>query len=215
MKTLSQIVESAISTVSGGLYIDDRNIYNEQIEQKVHEARAMWCAQNYKLNRSIHETWIQRFYLELDPDAQDNECLTRFNMPSVIWLDDKTDGLRYFGSDNYADNFTRIWNRAMLSSMMKHPATRIGRRNYVLLQGENSECYTVAGINPPIVEGVFSDPTDVPSFNKNKHMYPIDPMGIDYIEKYLVSTVLKTIISTPADIRSDGVDTTKLPNPRQ
>jgi hypothetical protein len=211
MKTLRQIVESAISTVSGGLFVDDRNIYSEQIEQKVHEARSMWCAQQYKLNRQIHESWIQRFYLEIDPDAQDNVCMIKFKMPAVIWLDDKTDGLRYFGSRDYADNFTRIWNRAMLAAMANHPVTKVGRRNYVLLQGENSECYTVTNIGNPIVEGVFADPTDVPTFNMDKDIYPVDPSGVDFIEKYLVNTVLRSIITTPTDYTSDSVDTTKLP----
>lgn len=214
MKTLKQIVESAISTVSGGLFVDDRNIYSEQIEQKVHEARAMWCSQQYKVNRQIHESWIQRFYLKIDEDAQDNHCVTKFKMPVVIWFDDKSDGLRYFGSKDYADNFTRIWNRSMLATMKKHPVMNTGRRNYVLLQGENSECYTVTNIGNLIVEGVFADPTEVPTFNKSKDVYPVDNAGVDFIEKYLVSTVLKTIISTPADYRADGVDTNKLqPNP--
>lgn len=211
MKTLRQIIESSISTVSGGLYVDDRNIYYEQIEKKVHEARALWCAQSYQKNRAVHESWIQRFYLEIDSEAQDNRCITRFAMPTVIKFFDKSDGLRYFGSDDYAENFTRIQDRASLATMLKHPVMKVGRRNYVLLQGMDSECYTVAGIKPPIAEGIFADPTDVPSFNKNEHNYPIDVEGIDFIEKYLVQTVLKMEISTPADTKSDGVDSTKLP----
>ena len=54
MKTLRQIIESAIGTVSGGLFVDDRNISTEQIEQKVHEGRALWCAQSYAQTKQVH-----------------------------------------------------------------------------------------------------------------------------------------------------------------
>ena len=211
MKTLAQIIESAISTVYGGKYVDDRNIQSEQIEQKVHEGRALWIAQSYGQNKYIHPDWVQRFYPEYVSDMQGEKCRTLFNLPHVVWLSDKTDGLRYFGSDDYADNFTRIWDRTTLASMMRHQIMRTGRRNYILLQNGVGECYTVTAINAPICEGVFSFPTDIPTFNKNEHQYPLDPQGIDFVEKYLTQTVLKMEISTPADGSSDGVDSTKLP----
>lgn len=211
MKTLRQIVESAIATVSGGLFVDDRNIYVEQIEQKVHEARSIWIAQSYKASRSIHPDWYQRYYPEYIEDIQEDKCITTFNVPHIIWFDDKSDGMRYFGAKGYADNFTRIWDRTMLSSMMRHEAMAIGRRNYILIQNGIGECYTISAIREPIMEAIFSCPTDIPTFNRSEHQYPIDPQGIDFIEKYLVQTVLKMEIATPADVRNDGVDSTKLP----
>lgn len=211
MKTLKQIIESSIGTVSGGLFVDDRNISTAQIEEKVHEGRALWCAQSYAQNKHIHPDWIQTYYPEYSAEIQTNKCKTTFNCPSVIWFADKTDGLRYFGADDYADNFTRIWDRATLATMMNHQVMKVGRRNYVLKQGSLVECYTKTHIKAPIAEGVFSSPTDIPSFNKNEHNYPLDPQGVDFVEKYLVQTVLKMEISTPADPKSDGVDSTKLP----
>lgn len=213
MKTLRQIIESAIGTVSGGLFVDDRNISTEQIEQKVHEGRALWCAQSYAQTKQVHGDWYQRFYPEYDVEMQDGKCKTLFSCPPVIWFADKTDGLRYVGSADYGDNFTRVWDRATLSNMMKHPVMKVGRRNYVLYQNGQIECYTITSIKSPIVEAVFSSPVDVPSFNKNEHNYPLDPQGVDFVEKYLTQTVLKMEISTPADKISDGVDSTKLPKP--
>ena len=210
-KTLRQIIESAIGTVSGGLFIDDRNISTEQIEQKVHEGRSLWCDQQYMKTKRVHPDWLQRFYPEYDSELQLNKCVTVFNMPHVILFSDKTDGLQYFGSEDCPDNFTRISSRAALATMDKHPVMRVGRRNYVLYQNGQGECYTKTNIKPPIVEAVFSRPTDVPTFNKDAHAYPVDPQGADFIEKYLTQTVLKMEISTPADKISDGVDSTKLP----
>jgi hypothetical protein len=211
MKTLRQIIESAISSVSGGLFVDDRNISTEQIEQKVHEGRSLWCDQQYMKTKRVHPDWIQRFYPEYDSELQTDKCRTVFNMPHVMLFSDKSDGLQYFGSDSYADNFTRIPSRAALATMMNHPVMKVGRRNYVLYQNGQGECYTKTNINAPIVEGVFARPTDVPTFNKEKDAYPCDSQGVDFIEKYLSQTVLKMEISTPADKNSDGVDSTKLP----
>lgn len=211
MKTLTQIIESAISTVSGGLFIDDRNIQTEQIEGKVHEGRSLWIAQSYATNRRIHPDWYQRYYPEFDSEYQDNKCVTKFKVPHIVWFSDKTDGMRYFGAKDMPDNFTRILDRATLSAMDKHQTMKVGRRNYILIQNGQAECYTVTGIREPIMEAVFSFPTDIPTYNKNQHQYPLDAQGIDFVEKYLVQTVLKMEISTPADKKSDGVDSTKLP----
>jgi len=211
MKTLRQIIESAIGTVSGGLYVDDRNISNEQIEGKVHEGRALWIKQAYNENKYIHPDWIQKFYPEYIAEAQGEKCRTIFKVPHVIRFSDRTDGLRYFGADDYADNFTRVWDRTTLAAMMRHQIMKTGRRNYVLIQNGVGECYTIVKITKPICEGVFSFPTDIETYNKNEHQYPLDPEGIDFVEKYLTQTVLKMEISTPADKQSDGVDSTKLP----
>jgi len=212
MKTLRQIIESAISTVSGGLFIDDRHISSEQIEYKADEGRALWCIDYYSKTGTIHPDWIQRFYPEYDSEMQESKCMTTFYCPHILAFMDGTDGLRYFGAkDGYADNFTRIQSRAQLAAMMNHNIMRIGRRNYVLYQNGIGEAYTKTKINDPMMEGVFARPTEIPTFNKEKSNYPLDPAGVDYFEKYLTQTVLKMEISTPSDSRSDGVDSNKLP----
>lgn len=207
--TLQEIITSAISSVSGGVYIDDRNISEGQIEAKVNEARAVWCLQQFAVNRNVHPDWIQTFYPEIEQEQQENKCRTVFNCPNVIKFNDLRDGLLYVGSDDYADEFFRITSRSMLSTMMKHQVMRVGRRNYVLYQNGLAELYTVTKVKPPIVNGVFSIPTQVPTYNKNEHQYPIDPAGIDFIEKYLIQSPLMTEIKTPADHVSDGKTITK------
>lgn len=210
MKTLRQIVESAIATVSGGVFSDDRNITTDQLEGKVHEARALWCQQTYAQTKQIHPDWIQRFYPDYISEAQNEKCRTVFKLPTVILFSDGTDGLRYFGAQNYADDFMRVSSRTSLASMMRHNVMKTGRRNYVLLQNGIGECYTIVKIKDPICEGVFSCPTDIETFNKNEHQYPVDNAGIDFIEKYLVSTVLRTEISTSPE-KNVGANLGNLP----
>lgn len=210
MKTLRQIVESAIATVSAGVFSDDRNITTDQLELKVHEARALWIQQTYAQTKQIHPDWIQRFYPDYIAEAQGEKCRTVFKLPTVILFSDGTDGLRYFGASSYADDFMRISSRTALASMMRHSVMKTGRRNYVLLQNGIGECYTIVKIKDPICEGVFSFPTDIETYNKNEHQYPCEPAGIDFIEKYLVQTVLRMEISTSPE-KNVGANLGNLP----
>jgi hypothetical protein len=202
VKTLEQIVQSCISSVSGGSFTDEGNIYTGKYKDRIHEARANTLREKYIQTRFLHPDWIQRYYPEYDEYMQDNKCVTKFKCPGFIDLGMR-DGLVYVGSECDPKAFNRVLNIGELSTVRAHD---IYSRNRTVVLVENGYIYIYSNkrIEDPVVAGVFSRPVDVPSFNELKDNYPIDPQSLMAVEDVVVQRQLMTEIRTPNDGVSDS-----------
>ena len=202
MKTLEQIVQSCISSVQGGQFTDESNMYTGKIEEKVHEVRNNFIREKYIQNNQVHPDWIQRFYPEYDEFMQEDKCVTTFECPRFVDLGTR-DGLIYVGSSDYPQSFGRAYNIGDLSTMMSHP---IYNRERITVLYENGRIYIYSKqrIISPMVSGVFARPTDLKSYNKFYDNYPLDPHTCMLVENAVVQVNLMNEIRTPVDDTSDS-----------
>lgn len=202
MKTLEQIIQSCISSVQGGSYTDEVNMYDGKYAERIHEARANVLREKYVQNRFVSPEWIQRFYPQYDEYMQDGKCVTKFKCPGFLDLGSR-DGLVYVGSEECPLAFNRVMNIGELATFRAH---EIYFRNRTVALYENGYLYLYSNkvIRDPVVVGVFSRPTDVPSFNDTKDNYPVDPQSCMMIEDVVVNRQLMTEIRTPNDGVSDS-----------
>lgn len=200
IKTQIQIAQSIISTVSGGIFVDERNLSQEKILDKIDEVREVWVAQKFKETHYVHPDWVQKFWPEYDEDIQDASYCVKFKCPSIARLSDRADGLRYIGAEDCADDFRRVKSRGQLSTMRHHPAMKVGNKVVALYESGVIELISKRS-KPfvPIVIGIFSKPSEIPTFNINTDQYPLDGAGIEFVENYIVTKVSRVEISTPAD----------------
>lgn len=202
MKTLEQIAQSCISSVQGGNFTDESNIYSDKYKERIHEVRANTFRDKYMQNRFIHPDWIQRFYPEYDEYMQDDKCVTAFKCPGFIDLGSR-DGLIYVGSDDEPKAFNRVNNIGELATVKSH---QIYSRSRIVALVENGMIYLYANrhVKNPVVVGVFARPTDIPTFNQFKDNYPVDPQSCMIIEDLIVQRQLMSEIRTPNDGVSDS-----------
>lgn len=202
MKTLEQIIQSCISSVQGGSFTDEANIYDGKYAERIHEARANVLRDKYMQNKFVNPDWIQRYYPQYDEYMQDGKCVVKFKCPGFLDLGSR-DGLMYVGSEDCPISFNRVMSIADLATLRSHG---IYARNRVVVLYENGYLYIYSNrvIKDPMVAGVFSRPTDVPSFNDTKDNYPVDPQSCMMIEDVIVQRQLMTEIRTPNDGVSDS-----------
>ena len=203
MKTLVEIYQSIISTSSGGVYIDERNIADLQIEKKIHEGRAMFLSQQYLSRRNyIHPDWVQRFYPEFQQEIQEDECYTKFRCPGFVSFSSKRDGIVFVGSGHTA--FTRLTDRGALSNAMAHPISRKIRKPLFIYNNGEIEIWSKGEVKDIMVIGVFADPTDIPTYSKQKDNFQCDPETVAMLEEWVFKTVAGIEYKTPADNVADS-----------
>lgn len=207
-KTLPQIVESTIIAASGGQYVDESIVQREVVEAKVNEARAVIIADKWrKNNQVIHPDWQLEYFPEYNEDMQDEDLCSTYYCPATVFFGKNTDGVLHVGAPKCPENFQRVWNRNALASRMQHPVMKAGRVVLVLKEGDYIRFYANRKIIDPKIILVPYSPEMIPTYNKAKDRYPLDPDSIEMVEKFVIDTYLSYVLRTPPDRVSDSTPT--------
>ena len=200
--TLLEITEEVIRTDSGGGIITDENkLDSDFIQSLVHEYRAKAIWDSWQRTRRINPVWTQQFIPEFEPDLQESKDFVKFTCPSVVSLDDKRDGFLYIGTIEGDFAFRKVISRADLANKNRHRFTK--KRPKALYSDGFLEIH--GNIREIKVDAIFSNPTDIPTYNIEFDNYPISDDILVLMKAILFQTQTSVIESKTADVISDSL----------
>ena len=215
LRTLPQLIEIATMQLSGGQYNIDGTVDPQYIETMLILLRSTAIRNNYTgsryvaANKTIPSICIQDYHVIYDDDLQDDPCWNKFYCPEVISLDDKFDGLRYVGTEDDTNAFYRVKNASQYASMLNDPILkRLMEQNIVYMYTATDNILKVndKDLRSFKVRGIFTDPTVIPTYNKNIDPFPCDINTITTILNELYAMFTKNESATPSDAIADGKD---------
>ncbi len=208
MKTL-QLVELLIAVDTGGVFTDEARLQPELGISVLDAGRAFVLAEQHKKVGRVHPDYLQYYYPEYKEDYQLDDCYTLFEMPRVLSVNYIEDGIQYVGSITGDDNFTRIRNRAQLSSRKKHRMHALWMNKHTSYLYDptfgNLEVYK-KGQRHIRVEAIFEQPTKVEGFNVEEDEYPIPLDHFKRVEELVRSGTIAHIVKVPANTVSNSQD---------
>lgn len=216
--TLPEIYERVASLPSGGYITVDTRFNKQYMYSMIHSARAFIIGERWKQFGKIPPIYYQPFTPQFEVLSQDaDSCYTKFyNVPDIIALDGRATGLGFVGGDGTLCQFREVSSRSAFASMQNHRTMKKGRKAYVLmLGGGEMEVYFRDSIENITLNAIFSDPTQVDTYNVDFDAYPMDISDIPKMETYLMQGSMGLVYKTPIDRVNDQRDTTIAPQPRQ
>ncbi|MHB8410245.1 MAG: hypothetical protein ACYDHY_19610 [Acidiferrobacterales bacterium] len=198
----AQIIDSLISDAGGGTRSASDMLTPKYVAKNLDAARAEAIEKRWLKFNVINPLCYQKFYMTLDSNlqVQPNTTLNNFpynifRLPSVIQLGEN-DGIRYLGALNCIDNWRRIRSREEMSVVLKHPYTKISNHPddiYYLYDGNKGQVQVYnTNIQEGLCEGIFQNPTEIPTFNVDYDDYPIDIEMVDLIRNILFQRFMMT-----------------------
>lgn len=211
--TLPEIVDSIKRHPSGGIVTDETRFDDNYLVSIVNAYRAKILREIYQKDNRIATISYQRHYPEYEIKLQDKSmCRVFFRCPQIISFDSHSDGLRYVGSLDCNNNFRRHQSRATLSNVIKNKFLNVntGRFQSFLYNGSDMllEIYGIPLVKEVLVEGVFLNPLDIPTYNKDKDHYPFNEDLLPILYEQIFKAVTSPEANTPTDLISDGDDAT-------
>ncbi len=216
MALLTEIRELIIRLPNGGVINSNDRWEDGYIDKIIGTYRARLLKAIYAGNKRINPQCYQKHWPEYEELLQDNDgCTVKFRHPEVISLDDRSDGFRYIGGLDCANNFPRIHSRAWVSTFNDNRITKVNtrRRTSVLYDG-NAQILEVYGdpeIEEILTESLLADPTSIPTYNITEDQYPLSE---DLITD-MISMIWNDNISTEARITVGNSPGLNLPKPRK
>jgi len=200
--TLLEITEEIIRTDSGGGVITDENkLDSDFIQSLVHEYRGKAIWDSWQRTKRINSLWTQQFIPEFEEALQESSDFTKFACPPVISLDDKRDGFLYIGTVDGDFSFRKVTSRADLANKNRHRFTK--KRPKALYSDGFLEIH--GNIEEVRVDGIFANPTDIPTYNAEFDNYPISDDILVLMKALLFQTQTSIIDRKPADVISDSL----------
>lgn len=211
--TLDQIVQRVISLPQGAVLTDETRFGFPYVITLINTARAQVIQGIYFKNKRIHPACYQTYYADYDADLQeDDPCVVKFKCPASINLDSNSDGFRYVGQVDGKKGFRRVTTRAFLSTYNQHPLMQVQGGNFTaaMWSAPDSiwEVYN-SDLKYLRIEGIFANPLDIPTYNKDVDDYPVSVEMLPQIEDFIFKTVTAIEAGTQPDYVSNGVDTTQ------
>lgn len=209
MITLVKLADDMKRMLGGGISTVDSKFNNlPYLYDLINQARAVVIRNDFIKTRRPHPAWIQSFTLEYDASLQESDCFVKFMCPNIIAMEARQDGFIYIGQTDGNCSYKRILTRGELSNYNKHRHT--DSRVRVLYADGILEVYGNQMLKELRVDAVFSNPTDVPTYNINVDLYPIDENNLIMLKQYLYQSQLEIEQKTPADIKQDNKDLTEV-----
>lgn len=206
-----EIIERLSRLPSGGV-INDQNRYDfGYLGQLLITARAKYIQTQYvgdrttAKNRRINPVCYQKHWLTFEKDLQDSDCYVLFRCPEVVSIDGNSDGMRYVGTIDGSCTYRRVVSRAQLSTYNKHPMMNTNSDRFISALYDGGASMLELHGNPMLkqcmVECVFQNPLDIPTYNIEQDNFPVSNDAIPVIE----SMIMRDILSIEA--------ATKIPSP--
>lgn len=208
MFLLADIVDEIKKELGGGVSADESKFDDLYIETKIAGARAVIIS-NYlqKGTDWINDSWVQT--VDLDYVERDKECdVVKFECPSVISIDQHSDGFLYVGHVNGIKPFIRA--RRSFTTLTMHSV--FNKTKNVLWDWKNLELgkqqllvYKNTRLEKLQIRGIFNNPVEVPGFRKDVDLYPVDANVKKDLVEMITLDLLRKIRVVP-DYISDSVD---------
>jgi hypothetical protein len=216
---LSDIVDSIQRNVSGGKTTQGDILDPKYIKKNIDTFRAEIIARNFKRNGMINPVCYQKYYLTYNKDLQVssyNNLL--FPCPPVIQLGPE-DGFRFVGSIDCSQQWIRVINRGQLSNLNANEFTRISNTDdiYYLYDGPRRlfEVYNDADVRTGLVEAIFANPLEVPTYNEWNDDYPLNIDDIAELQDLLYKNRFGITKATKPDLEFNQPQGTVAAPPRQ
>lgn len=156
---------------------------------------------NTKASKRINPQCIQKYWPVYEKDLQEGNTFVLFRCPEFISLSENSDGLRYGGTIDGSCSFRRIASRSQLSNFNQNKITNVnnGRFTSFLYDGSQQmlEVYGNTEIKEMLIEGVFADPADVPTWNALSDPFPLADNDITLLEAMIYAEQTKVESLTP------------------
>ena len=212
--TIDEITERVIRLPSGGIITDETRFDKPFVKSLINTVRGEVARKRFKETNAIHPTYYQRFFLEVDPEIQDNACFVRFSCPAPISLSGGGDGFRYIGTDPSISGesiaWSRIKTRGGLGNFNAHKVMKAAMlKTTSALWDASTNTFEVYGnklIENGLVEAVFGDPLSIPLFNEEFDDYPMPADDISYMEQIIFKTNTAIIVNANPDYQPDSGD---------
>lgn len=132
-------------------------------------------------NTRINPLYYRKHWPKFRTELQDtDECFVVFDCPSMLTLNDNSDGIRYCGTISGTTGFNRIQSRPALATINKHQVMKTiandseypsflydGNRNLIEVYGDRN-------ITEILLELLPANPMDIPTFNKDTDDFILD-----------------------------------------
>ena len=153
-------------------------------------------------SRRINPVCYQKHWPVYEKELQEaGTKFVLFRCPEFISIDGLSDGLRYVGSIEGSCSFRRLKTRTEISMYNSNKITNLenGRFQSALYDGSQGmiEVYGNKALKELLVEGLFSNPLLIPTYNKDVDQYPLDASGIVLLESLLLKEQLQYQAATP------------------
>jgi hypothetical protein len=207
MAKLREIADEIIRAKEGGISVDESKYDLQYIYSLIHQARAQAIFTFWQKTKRVNNSWTQKFIATYAKDLQDNNCCVKFEAPSAISLDNKMDGFLYIGTVDWNCAYRKVESRSKNASFNKYRYTRNNTNIPRVLYSDGFlEVWGNTFIRELQVDGIFNNPTSVPTFSVDYDEYPCDSALLEQIKVILLNQDLKPQVG-PIDVKSDSQST--------
>ncbi len=190
---LAELKSQVIRLVSGGIETDVTRYDFSDIEDKIHYGRSVVISESFKESKRIGSAWLQRFISPFNTNLQDSNKFVRFKVPDVIRLDNYRDGFVYVGAIDSNIAYRRVVDRATMANGNLYRITIQNQQTARFLYEQGYiEVYGNTNIRQLAIDGIFSNPTHIPTYNQDTDEYPLGETLIGPLKEYLLKDSLAT-----------------------
>lgn len=213
---LDELVSLCKGRISSGYETDEGSIDNDRVIELIGIGRPVIIPELLKTYKKVHPDWMQEFFPVYDARKQESTLYTVFDgIPNIVLHTIQT-AIQYVGNDECFEQFRVCYSSGEYANLCANPLTdpRTNKNVYALYENMiwkvfNRKKHT--RITKFKVNGVWSNPFDVPTWNPDMHNYPIDPKGADLIKNYVYQNYLLDTLKTPANTISNSQEDSKIP----
>jgi hypothetical protein len=192
---------------SGGVFTDENRFDVRFVETAVHRFRALAIFNYWQKFRRVNPVWTQQHTPTFKKDLQEDNCKVIFECPPPISLGTLMDGFLYIGTVDGNCAYRKVVNRSQMANINVHRNMKPTLNQVDVLYSDGMlECYGNTDMQEIRVDGLFMDPTQVPTFNKFKDEYPVSLDIFEAMKVLAFETEQKIIIARPIDVKPDSQD---------
>lgn len=210
MTTFELIDENERFLSNSGIMTDESKWDSLFILALTDKYSRMAIKQDYAQNRRLNPLWLNKYDLEFSKDAQTSDCVVTFSIPPLMILSDTNSGF-YIGSKVGACPYRIVKSRGDLANALAHKSTNKPHQLRVLITGTDTEIYGNP-VEGGMVEGIFLNPTRLPTFNLKTDQYPLNDDLIPLMQQLMYKYEGQFLSLKPVDVKPDNADTYNTPN---
>lgn len=208
--TIIQRYEIIASGAVGGYLTVDNRLNRPYVYSLMHSARAQAMRDNFLRQKIVSPFWYQPYYPQFElPEQEDVGCYVRFKLPQQIPLDPRRDGLGFIGTIKHNQRWTQINERGELSLYLNRQVTK--NDPMLLIENGWGEIYNKPALREFMIEGIWANPEEIPTYNLEKDPYPISEDIWNDLQKLILQKDLIILTKSFVDRVTDGYDNTVQP----
>lgn len=197
--TLQEIIDIFIRIPSGGVLTQENRYDDLFIESAVHRVRSTAIFAYWQKTKRINPIWTQQFVPVFNEALQEDDlCKVIFPCPAPVNLDEQMDGFLYIGTEDGNCPYRKVVSRAELANANKHRSIKITKDIVKVLYSDgNLEVYGNTDLKKIRVDGIFQNPTLIPTYNRDIDPYPVDEALIDMMKNIYYQTEAQVVVARP------------------